>query len=147
MLCLESVWKKMFGRDIHFEYVFAAEKVEWRRNFIIEQCKPKQAFGDVLELAENDWEGTDYVSGEKRYLEKIELLFAGFECDDRSLLNNKDRKTSDHGIEDNIGRTGSTARAAIDLITTRRCRAFLENLKVLGQSNVKYLTKTLNDKK
>ena len=147
LLCLESVWKNMFGRDISFQYVFAAEKVEWRRNFVIEQCKPKQAFGDVIELAEKDWEGKDYISGETRYLETCDILFAGFECDDRSLLNNKDRKTSDHGIEDNSGRTGSTARATLDLITKRRCRAFLENLKVLGQSNVNYLTKTLNDKR
>ena len=147
LLCLGSVWKKMFGRDIHFEHVFAAEKVPWRRNFIIEQCKPKQAFGDVIELAENDWEGMEYVSGEKRYLENVDLLFAGFECDDRSRLNNKDRKATDNGIEDTVGRTGSTARAAIDLITTRRCRAFLENLKVLGQSNVNYLTKLFNEKR
>ena len=104
--CLRSVRQQSFRRDILFKYVFAAEKVEWRRNFIINQWSPEQCFGDVIELCENGWEGKDYISGETRYLAKCDILFAGFECDDRSLLNNFNRKSSENGFEENTGRTG-----------------------------------------
>jgi len=142
--CLRSVWQQSFGRDILFKYVFTAEKVEWRRNFIINQWSPEQCFGDVIELCENGWEGKDYISGETRYLAKCDICFAGFACGD-SELNNSDLQSSENGMEENSGRTGSTARATLDLITRCRCRAFLENLEVLGQQNMHYLTKCLND--
>jgi site-specific DNA-cytosine methylase len=143
---LMHIWGMCFGVAIEVTIAFIVEKVEWRRTFCTDEWKPEQAFDNTLDLMNNNWRGHDHISDKDDVpLSPCDMLLGGFECDDRSLLNNHNRESSDNGISEGSGRTGSTAQAIIKFVIARRCRALLENLKVLGAKNLQAMLDQFNE--
>ena len=68
----------------------------------------------MLDLWRRNWCGIDRVTHtEDLELAEIDVLFAGFECDDGNVLS---CKSADGAIEEAAGRTGSIGRATLEFI-------------------------------
>ena len=94
--------------------------------FIKDQWQPEAMFSDVLQLANNQWQGCNLMAeGETvdSVLAPMDCLFAGFECDSQSSLFGFSHLMK-NSVAEGVGRTGTT------------CVATLKHFKALAKTVV-----------
>ena len=140
-----ALWGQLYNVTLEVEHVFSIEHTGWIRDFIRQHFKPRHLFDCVLKMAADGWRGTDLLTGQRGVsLPDIDILFAGFECDDASTLNTS-RGMSGNEVEFGLGRTGGTGLVTLHFVVSRRCRALLENLKTIGAANIRFIIKFCNE--
>jgi site-specific DNA-cytosine methylase len=131
--------------DFGWEHIWSVENVDWKRNFIQRHWHPKQLFGDAIALWNNDWKGHEHITQQNDVpMEDVDVIFSGFECDDASLLSHN---SAEDAIELGTGRTGSTGRCTFEYVVTHKKKAFCENVRNLGKSNMVFITRCVNKHK
>ncbi len=140
---LQAFWHETIGIDVSFSHLFACEKQEWKRQWILHHWQPQFLFPDICAFGEN-YEGEDPVvlrslpeckdllSEATVPVPRADVWVCGFECDSVSSLNH--RASENHGcIATGSRKTGRTAAGCVAYIA--RCRPYifiLENVKNLS---------------
>ena len=76
-----GMWHSWTGVVVQTELEFIVEHDEWKREFARSHFSVKRAFGDAVQLANNNFKGTDYVSGGEADVPKVVMCISSFECD------------------------------------------------------------------
>ena len=138
--------RREYGCQLDLVHLFSVEKDKWKRDFINSLEQPQHSFSDILELEANNWRGVELLSGEEMMLPRADINFFGFECDTIAAPNMSETPFNKANcLELAFGKTGKTGRATVKaIIDLRLPKSVLENSKLLGAANLKYLTKCLN---
>ena len=142
--------RREYGCKLDLVHVFSVAKDEWKRDLInsLEQGlnAPQHSFSDILELEANEWCGEELLSGEKMRLPITDINFFGFDCDTIAAPNMSETPFNKATcLELAFGKTGKTGRATVKaIIDLRSPTSVLENSKLLGAADLKYLTQCLN---
>jgi site-specific DNA-cytosine methylase len=143
-----AIFSLMGSGGAGVELVFIADNKQWKRDFILENNAPKYAFSDVIDLHNNGWIGEDLLSGESMPVPACDIFGAGFECDTVSLYDTscKLQKTEKQNcLRNAAGKTGTTGNATLYYIIDKRIKcSMLENNKLLGAENIRYIVNLLN---
>jgi len=138
--------RKKFGHAVKCVLEWAVEKDKWKREFSHARDLPKASFDNLINLANQNFEGLDLISG--KILKPIggNMAMAGFECDTVSkIVHNQRNAASSSCLEHAAGKTGTTGRATLLCIATYKFKlTLLENSSVLGQANLEYIITYLN---
>jgi len=144
-----SIFAREFGMDFVFSHEFAAEKVEWKRRFILQHWDVRLMLGDIWDLSAPN--PTDVRTSEPGKVMQVLLALFGVECDSVSALNSS--AASNRGcVASESGKTGSTAAAAFQYVDLFRPGVVaIENVKNLaapnlatGKSNLQVVIDKLN---
>ena len=138
--------RKEYGCTLDLVHVFSVEKDEWKRDFINSLEQPQHSFSDILELEANNWCGVELLSGEKMRLPSTDISFFGFECDTVAAPNMSESPFNKANcLELAFGKTGKTGRATVKaIIDLRLPKSVLENSKLLGAANLRYMIQCFN---
>jgi site-specific DNA-cytosine methylase len=137
-----------FGRRLNFKHKFTVEIDEWKQKFTDAHFGPLYQFGDIFELRKKKWKGTEINSGKVMAMPKIQMLFAGSECDTFCSFNTRAPELNKAEIiSQGLGKSGTTGKALLDYIVDNRVPlSILENAKLMGEKNVVAMIMVLNDK-
>ena len=134
-----------FNIGIEFVHLYCVGKDDWKRDWIrTVWVSVKFAFKDAMQLADEGWRGFNYVSDTEEEVPYCDISFQGFECDSVSTLQSL-RSAFVDCVKNRIGKTGTTCSAVLEHIAILMSPInFLENVKTIGQHNLKHIQDIAN---
>ena len=133
------------AHSVKLSLEWIAEIHSWKREFICARRPPKAAFGDIVEMSNQNWKGKDYISGDNKSMWTTNVCVAGFECDTVCRLRTAAPTDASSCMENASGKTGTTGRATLlCIIKFRFPLTLLENSAILGAENINFIIEYLN---